>query len=53
MIMIFRMALDGLKSSGTEFRAHLADTLNDTGLLSTKEEPDIGYCPVFKYSRFE
>ena len=41
--MIIRMALYGLKYSSASFRAHLTDTLNDTGLLSTNEDPDIWY----------
>ena len=53
MIIIFRMALDGLKSSGTEFRAHLSDTLNDIGFLSTKADPDVWYRPAVKPNAFE
>ena len=40
-IMIFRMALCGLKSSGAAFCAHLSETLKDIGFLSTKAEPDM------------
>ena len=42
-MMILRMALYGLKSSGKVFRAHLDETLNDIGFLYTKVDPDIWY----------
>ena len=40
MIMIAKMALYGLKSSGETFCAHLAETLNEIGFLYTKADPD-------------
>ena len=40
-IVIFRMALYALKSSGAAFRAHFYETLNDIGFLSTKADPDV------------
>ena len=52
-IIIFRMALYGLKSSGAAFRAHLANTLNDIGFLSTKVDPDVWYRPAVKPNGFE
>ena len=44
-IMIVKMALYVLKSSGTAFCTHLADNLNDIGFLSTKADPDVWYRP--------
>ena len=38
MMMIVSMALYGLKYSGAASRAHLVETLNYIGLLSTKVE---------------
>ena len=52
-IMIVRMALCGIKSSGTAFRAHLAKPLNEIGFLSTKAEPDVWYRPSVKPDSFE
>ena len=40
-IMMFMMELYGRKSSGTAFCAHLAETLNGIGFLSTKVDPDV------------
>ena len=39
-------ALYGLKSSGAAFRAHLAETLYDIGLLLNKADPDVWYRPA-------
>ena len=39
--MMFMMELYGRKSSGTAFCAHLAETLNGIGFLSTKVDPDV------------
>ena len=51
--MIIRKALYGLKSSGTAFRAHLAETLRDIGSKPTKADPDIWICLVVKPDRSE
>jgi hypothetical protein len=40
-IMVVKKALDGLKSSGASFRAHLAETLHDLGCLPSKGDPDV------------
>ena len=39
-------ALCGLKSSGAAFRAYLAETLYDMGLLLVKAGPDVWYRPA-------
>ena len=46
--MIIRKALYSLKSSGTAFRAHLAETLHDIGFKPTKADPDVWSCPAVK-----
>ena len=46
--MIIRKALYGLKSSGTAFRTHLAETLHDIGFKPTKADPDIWIRPAVK-----
>ena len=46
--MIIRKVLYGLKSSGTAFRTHLAETLHDIGFKPTKADPNIWICPVVK-----
>ena len=46
--MIIKKALYGLKSSHTEFRAHLAETLHDIGFKPTKADPDVWICPAVK-----
>ena len=51
-IMIVKMALYGLKSSGAAFRAHMEDNLNDIGFLSTKADPDVWYRPAVKPNGF-
>ena len=52
-IMIIRMALYGLNSSGTAFHAHLAETLNYIGFLSTKADPGVWCRPAVKPNGFE
>ena len=47
------MALYGLKSSGAAFCAHLDDTLNEIGLLSTIVDPDRWYRTAVKPNGFE
>ena len=46
--MIIRKALYGLKSSGTAFRAHLAETLHDIGFKPMKADPDVWIRPAIK-----
>ena len=52
-IMIDRISLYGLKSSGADFCANLAETLNYIGFLSTKANPYLCYLPVVKSNGFE
>ena len=52
-IMIIRMALYCLNSSGTAFHAHLAETLNYIGFLSTKADPGVWCRPAVKPNGFE
>ena len=52
-IMLIRKALYGLKSSGTAFRAHLAETLYDIGFIPTRADPDIWRRPAVKEDSFE
>ena len=40
-IMFMKKVLYGLKSSGTDFRAHLAETLHDIGFRPTRANPDV------------
>ena len=47
-LMIIKKALYGLKSSGTAFRAHLAETLHDIGFKPTKADPNVWICPAVK-----
>ena len=51
--MIIRKALYGLKSSGTAFRAHLAETLHDIGFKPMKADPDVWIRPAVKPDRTE
>ena len=51
--MIMKKALYGLKSSGTAFRAHLANTLYNIGFISTKSDPDVWICPVVEHNGAE
>ena len=53
MIMIAKMALYGLKSSGAAFCAHLTETLNEIGFLYTNADPDVWYRPAVKPRGFE
>ena len=46
--MVIRKALYGLKSSGAAFRAHLAETLYDIGIRSSKADPDVWLRPAVK-----
>ena len=52
-IMLIRKALYGLKSSGTAFCAHLAETLYDIGFVPTQADPDIWHRPAVKEDSFE
>ena len=51
--MIIRKALYGLKSSGTAFRAHLAETLHDISFKPMKADPDVWIHPAVKLDRTE
>ena len=50
--MIVVRALYGLKSSGTAFRAFLAETLYDTGYTPSKADLDVWLQPAVKQDRF-
>ena len=39
--MLVKMALYGLKSSGTAFQSKLSGLLREVGYFSTKGEPDV------------
>ena len=39
--MLVKMALYGLKLSGTAFQSHLAEVLRDIGYLSIKGDPEV------------
>ena len=52
-IMIVEMALYGLNYSNAAFCAHLEETLNDNGFLSTKAYPDVWYPHAVKPNGFE
>ena len=52
-IMLVKKALYGLKSSGTAFRAHLAETLYDLGYTPTKADPDVWIRPAVKPDGFK
>jgi hypothetical protein len=47
-IMVVKMALYGLKSSGAAFRAKLAGLLNDIGYTPAKADPDVWMRPAVK-----
>ena len=51
--IIFRMTLYGLKSSGTAFCAHSAETLNAIGFISTKADPVVWHRPAVKTNGFD
>ena len=46
--MIIRKALYGLKSTGTVFIAHLAESLHDISFKPTKADPDVWIRPAVK-----
>ena len=46
--MIIRKALYGLKSSGAAFKAHLVETLHDSGFKPPKTDPDVWIRPAVK-----
>ena len=46
--MIVKMALYGLKSSGTSFRSKLAAVLHDLSYLSLKADPDVWIRPAVR-----
>ena len=52
-IMIVKNVLYGLKSSGTAFRAHLAEKLHDIGFIPTRADPDVWRRPAVKPYGFE
>ena len=52
-IMIFRMALYGLKSSSASFCANLANNLDDIGFLCTKADPGVWYLSAVKPNGFD
>ena len=47
-LMIVKMALYGLKSSGAAFRAKLAGVLHDLGYMPTKDDSDVWIKPAVK-----
>ena len=47
-IMIVKMALYGLKSSGAAFREKLAGVLHDIGYTPSKADPDVWIRPAVK-----
>ena len=47
-IMVIKMALYGLKSSGAAFRAKLASILNDIRYTPSKADPDLWMIPTIK-----
>ena len=51
--MIVEMALYGLNYSNAAFCAHLEETLNDNGFLSTKADSDVWYPHAVKPNGFE
>ena len=51
--MIVNKALDGLKSSGAAFWAHLAETLHDLGFIPVRADPDVWRRPEVKTDGFE
>ena len=52
-IMIVKKALYGLKGSGTAFRSHLAEKLNDIGFIPTRADPGVWRRPAVKPDGFE
>ena len=53
MIMLICKALYGLRSSGTAFHAHPAETLYDIGFVPTRADPDVWHRPAVKEDGFE
>ena len=51
--MLICNALYGLRSSGTTFCAHLAETLYDIGFVPTRADPDVWRRPAVKEDSFE
>jgi hypothetical protein len=51
-LMIIKKALYALKSSGTAFQAHLAETLFNLNYLPTKADPDVRIRPGIKADSF-
>ena len=47
-IMVVKMALYGLKSSGAEFRFKLASLLHDIRYTQSKSDPDVWIRPAIK-----
>ena len=47
-IMVVKMAICGLKSSGADFRAKLESLLNDIGYTPYKADPDVWMIPAIK-----
>ena len=47
-LMLVKMALYGLKSSGASFRSKISGVLRDIGHLSTKGDPDVWIRPAVK-----
>ena len=47
-IMVIKMAIYGLKSSGAAFRANLASLLHDVGHTPSKADPDVCLIPAIK-----
>ena len=52
-IMLIKMALYGLKSSGAAFRAKLAGVLHDCGYTPSKADPDVWLRPAVKPCGFK
>jgi len=52
-IMIVKMALYGLKSSGAAFRSLLAETLHNIGYVPSKADPDVWMRKATKPNGFE
>ena len=52
-VMIVRKALYGLKTSGAAFRAHIAETLYDSGYTPSRADPDVWIQPAVKPDGFK
>ena len=53
ILMIVKMALYGLKSSGVAFRAKLAGLLHDLLYVPSKADPDVWIRPAVRQDRSE